>query len=345
MTRKEKRLLRLAVAIDQQLTVKQAANTGIELPVTLWRQCEAVTRRMRRAQRRGWNFAAQRVQRDLQNLLRELRGELSKIERTYESSRNESHRASAADIHADLVGLYEEFDQVSFNRRDQTISVTTEPIEFDGIYLGPFEVRLNWSKLNGSDRRRYRVIAVDPNPAASNDGVTHPHVQDEAVCEGEGQQPIEQALAQGRLLDFFVIVASLLRTYNADSPFVSISEWHGEECSDCATVVAGDERWVCERCDTVLCGGCYLNCPGCDYIVCNDCLTPCEGCEENHCLSCTKTCSCCHIELCPSCLNNKERCSDCHDKETSKTDEEPVSSEQPAGQCNTVAPFHADCVG
>jgi hypothetical protein len=43
--------------------------------------------------------------------------------------------------------------------------------------------------------------------------------------------PIRNALEQGRLHDFFMIVANLLRTYNWGSPFVSVSDWRGEECA------------------------------------------------------------------------------------------------------------------
>ena len=175
-------------------------------------------------------------------MLRWLHGELISIDRLLEPQRHELRSAWIIDIYADLVALDEEFAEVSFDRRGQTISVTTEPIELEGVYLGPFEIRLDWSDLAEGHPGNYRVIAVDANPAAANESVTHPHVQDEAVCEGEGRQPIRKALEQGRLLDFFVIVANLLRTYNSDSPYVSLSDWHGVECADCGTTVSDDDR-------------------------------------------------------------------------------------------------------
>ena len=48
---------------------------------------------------------------------------------------------------------------------------------------------------------------------------------DERLCEGDGRSAIRQALAQGRLLDFFMLVAGGLRTYNAESPFVALEIW------------------------------------------------------------------------------------------------------------------------
>ena len=36
----------------------------------------------------------------------------------------------------------------------------------------------------------YRVIALDPHPATKSESITHPHVQDERLCEGEGHAAI-----------------------------------------------------------------------------------------------------------------------------------------------------------
>ena len=340
MTRTEKTLMRLAVAVHGQLKSESSTSVQVELPTTVWQQGEVLLRRMRRAHHHGWQLAALRLQRDLREVLRRLNGELVAIDRTLESPLSEPRSASIGDIHDDLVALHEEFDEVSFDQRGRTISVTTEPIKLEGVYLGSFEVRLDWSDL--PERHNYRVIAIDANPAATNDSVTHPHVDGEAVCEGEGRQPIRHALEQGRLFDFFVIVANLLRTYNSDSPYVSLSDWHGVECSDCGATVCDDERWTCEKCETTVCRECYFNCSGCDGIFCNACVTRCEGCEENHCGGCMTQCSHCHKELCQGCLDDNERCSDCHDQETEETIEERVEF---GADSDTVAPLHADCVG
>ena len=342
MTRTEKTLMRLAVAVHGQLTSEQSTNVQVELPTKVWQQSEVLLRRMRRAHRHGWQLAAQRLQRDLQEALRRLHGELVAIDRMLEPPPSKPRSASIGDVYDDLVALHDEFDEVSFDRRGRTISVTTEPIDLEGVYLGPFEVLLDWSDLPEGHPHNYRVIAQDANPATINDSVTHPHVQDEAVCEGDGHLPIRGALEQGRLLDFFVIVANLLRTYNSSSPYVSLSDWHGVECSDCGTTVCDDERWTCEKCESTVCGECYFNCPGCDGIFCNACVTRCEGCDENHCGSCLTQCSNCHTELCQGCLDDNERCSDCHDQETEETIEEPANF----GEHNAaVATLHANRLG
>jgi hypothetical protein len=210
----------------------------------------------------------------------------------------------------------------------------------DGVYLGPFEIHLDWSNLQDGHPNNYRVIAMDAHPAAANDNVTHPHVQDEAVCEGEGRQTIRSAIEQGRLLDFFVIVANLLRTYNSGSPYVSLADWHGAACADCGATVSGDERWTCDKCQTTTCGECYQNCSDCDGIHCDECTTSCEGCDERRCRSCISVCSACHDEYCQGCLDDNERCSDCHDKENEAT--EPHDSEEYRNSQVAVQP---NCMG
>ncbi len=106
----------------------------------------------------------------------------------------------------------DEFDQVTINLRERTLSVTTEPIDLEGLELGPFSILLDWNRL--SEHGSYRIVAEYPNPAHSNEEVTHPHVHDERLCEGGGHLAIRQSLQEGRLLDFFILVRQVLRTYN-----------------------------------------------------------------------------------------------------------------------------------
>lgn len=344
MMRKQEPLIRLAIAIREQLSPRRCAVENTELPTSAWQQCDTLLGKLRRARRRGWHLAVGRLQRDLQGATQRLQGALSEIDRQLETSTAELRRASVSDICADLIALREEFDEVTFDRRGRTVSVTTEPITLEGVHLGPFEIRLDWDGLAESGPDNYRVIALDSNPAASNDSVTHPHVQDEVVCEGDGRQPIRHSLQQGRLLDFFAIVANLLRTYNAGSPYVLLSEWHGVPCVSCGTTVCDDERYICEKCETAMCGECYYSCPGCDGIYCSECVTHCEGCDEYHCRPCMKHCSRCGIELCQGCLDNDERCSDCHDQETEES-EETLTNDEWGEHCNTDTPLQPHRVG
>jgi len=342
MTPHEKRCMRLTLAIHRQFTANKPTPVSVELPTATWRQGELLLRRMQMAHQRGWRLAAHRLQRELRETLRRLHGELIAVDRLLDPERTDPHTATVKDLYADLIALRSEFEKVSLDSRRRTISVTTEPIELEGQYLGPFEVRLDWTDLAGGHPNNYWVVAVDPHPAASNEGVTHPHVQDDAVCEGDGRPAIRDALQQGRLLDFFLIVANLLRTYNPGSPHVSLSDWHGVDCSDCGSRVGEDDRWTCEKCEAVACDDCYCNCAGCDGIFCNDCVTPCVGCDENNCGACMTRCSGCRAERCPDCLDDDERCANCHEEQTSGSDTESTGS---GGQAHAGAAVQPDRVG
>ena len=320
MTHDKQSFLRLAAAIHQQLSAQQSVAHLSPPPTADWRQCERLWHRLQRARQRGWHLAANRIQRDLTISIQRLQSELTDRLSQCRKPSNDPPVASLADIQADLLALQEEFEQVTFSRRDRTLTVTTEPLELEEVYLGPFKIRLEWGKLSTECFQPYQVIAVDPNPAVSNEGVTHPHVQNEAVCEGDGRQPIQRALEQGRLLDFFLIVANLLRTYNDSSPYVSLSDWYGVACTDCGTNVCDDERWICERCGVSVCGDCYVGCCNCDRIYCSACVTCCPACDESHCRSCAKECADCQATLCISCHQDNERCPDCHEAKEIQTD-------------------------
>ena len=115
---------------------------------------------------------------------------------------------SATDVYHDLLALKGEFEEVEIDLEENDLSVTTDDIDLDGVCLGPFQIRLEWQQI-GQASQPYRVIALDPHPATKSDEITHPHVQDERLCEGDGRAAIADALAEGRLLDFFLLVSQV----------------------------------------------------------------------------------------------------------------------------------------
>ena len=122
--------------------------------------------------------------------------------------------------------------------------MTTEPLELEGIYLGPFEIRLDWRRdENGLPRDRQGSssarVARKRHPSA-RDG-RHPVRRGRSTRHPPG-------LAQGRLLDFFTLVAGILRNYNPESPFVELALWYGQTCSDCGAVVSDDDCFICQKC-------------------------------------------------------------------------------------------------
>jgi hypothetical protein len=74
--------------------------------------------------------------------------------------------------------------------------------------------------------------------------VTHPHVCNGQLCEGDGAAPIKAALGSGRLLDFFVLVGQILETYNDASAHVTLDNWEGRSCNDCGTNVVRRKQHV-----------------------------------------------------------------------------------------------------
>lgn len=345
MIRQQRLLVRMAIAIHERLGSRTTNDSCVTLPAVAWQQCETLNRKIRTAVDRGWTLAADRLNHDLRVAVERLRNETATLHCKLQRTSTEHRKATVNDIYADLVALHDEFAQVTFNQRKRVLSVTTEAIELDGIHLGPFEIRLDWTDIAEGHPHNYRVIAVDPHPAASNDRVTHPHVQDEVVCEGDAREPVCQALEQGRLLDFFMIIASLLRTYNSGSPFVSLSEWHSIECAECGNMVCGDERRTCEICETTVCGDCCCNCTDCDGNFCNECMTRCGKCDCRHCTRCMRQCSRCDCERCRGCLDDNERCSDCHDHDFEE-EAEPLDRNTSGHRSDdAIAPLQPNRVG
>lgn len=335
MDRPSKPLVRLALAIHRALVIPCSRERLIELPTGAWQSATELVRRLRRAELHRWHLAAATLRGDLRHTLSSLQSPLIELERTLVGPSCNPYLARPTDIYRDLVAIEEEFAALSFDCRFHTLSVTTEPITLVGHFLGPFEVRLDLRQLKCESC--YRVIALDPHPAASREGVTHPHVLDELLCEGDGRAAIRQALVQGRLLDFFQLVANLLRTYNAESPFVELALWHGEDCSDCGETVTPEYRFLCERCEDAICSDCQTTCGDCECSFCNSCISKCPNCLDAYCGRCLTGCSACTRVVCSECLDEQERCPDCHEEEL------PEELDAPAEAAG--APIHADELG
>ena len=205
-------------------------------------------------------MAVLKLERKLKSGVAQLIQQLTTLHGELSSDVPQQQISSVRELYAELLALEEEFGEVQLDLRAQTISVITEPIELEAVYLGSFEICLNYGNLNTDGSLHYRVIARDPNPAITNDSVTHPHVQSEVVCEGDGRLTIRRSLEQGRLFDFFTMVASLLRTYNPDSPYVELSDWHSVECTECADVITANAQTRCEKCEITLCTECAQDC-------------------------------------------------------------------------------------
>jgi hypothetical protein len=208
----------------------------------------------------------------------------------------------------ELRHLESEFGTVTVRWTDSVIRIVTEPIELKHVPLGPFAIEFNWSGgRSATGSRAIEVKALKPNRPAGRSDVTHPHVEDDILCAGEAKEALDQAVADGRLVDAFQLVHSVLTNYNPHSAYVSLNEWNGSHCAQCGRRIRSEEASSCGGCDCDLCDECGERCEGCDELRCWDCLESCDVCRERHCRGSLATtageravCSNCR-EVCPGC--------------------------------------------
>jgi hypothetical protein len=227
------------------------------------------------------------------------------------------------DIVRELMQIEDEYGCLHYNWKDKTLSVLTDNIVLEEIFLGSFEIRLFFNRIEQLYKDSpYHIIALDPHPAGSNEDVTHPHVSCERLCEGDGGILIRKALEQGRLADFFSIVTNILNTYNPQSPYVGLSEWDGYSCFDCGYTVNRDDSYYCQYCENDFCSECSGYCQICDCTLCLGCAYECPGCQKPVCRGCTVTCPECNEEYCIDCMNENEICSQCEQERKDDHDEQ-----------------------
>lgn len=252
---------------------------------------------------RDWIFAAAKLTERIERQLRDLPYSIEETQRMIATARTEI--PPIKQIAEELTQLQDEFARVEFNRQDPSISVFTDPIELEGVYLGDFEIKLEISQFSQMrDNSVFRIVALDPHPAACNDMVTHPHVSEEYLCAGDATIPMQAALSNGRICDAFLLVKSVLETYNPSSPYVSLDEWYGISCYDCGYITNEEDSYYCETCEHTVCGECFSYCRSCETSSCRGCMSDCQFCEEPTCESCLNSCSKCDEKVCTSCVKD-----------------------------------------
>ena len=289
-------------------------------------QLQAGRKRLEQCAYRSWHGAAARLTSQMEHKLRDLPYSVEQTLHMISNVRNQL--PSLRHIFEELSQLENEFGRIECNLQERTVSVFTDPIELDGTFLGDFEIRLEIDKLAQlRDSNAFRIVALDPHPAATNDSVTHPHVSDEYLCAGDAGAALVQALATGRICDAFLLVKSVLETYNSSSPYVSLEDWYGVPCYECGYVTDEENSFYCEGCDHGFCSECFSYCRSCETSFCVSCLSECPVCEESACENCLSLCSECGEPMCVSCLE-EGICASCKE-ETEADDEEETIESQP----------------
>ncbi len=322
-------LIRYAVWIHEQLSTRRSQVVLPQLSIERWGRVQRLHRRLAIATERNWASSVATVRSELHDAIRGLRYSLTEFDERLNNNVEPLAVLSPREILGGLQALRDEFESVEFDLRHKLIRVTTDPIELEGLYLGPFEIELNLLRRDNGGSARYRVVARDPQPSRRNSDVTHPHVHSEQLCEGEGQAPIQRALVTGRLYDFFVVVMNILRTYNSSSPHVPIEKWDGMSCHGCGDFISDDDYSACTRCGVESCRDCSTYCSICEDQVCQECAARCPGCDEWFCAGCLTECEGCSMELCTTCLNEQRRCNDCHERELKEIEELDESLAEP----------------
>ncbi|MEO8493894.1 MAG: hypothetical protein ABI614_02410 [Planctomycetota bacterium] len=333
MTKRDRGLERIAWRLFELLGTTQCKCVKTDLPSTAWQECERLSRLIGKAQARGWLAAAEHMLQQFTVAQQTLMDRLEATQRALNVSQNVPHRLTLNDIYHDLAALQAEFANVEFDQRSDELTVTTDEIVIEDLHFGQFAIVLECNQVG--DVSPYRVEATDANPASGSSQTTHPHVQNDTLCEGEGRVPIERALRQGRLFDFFLIVRQILENYNPDSAYVRIADWHGLTCQDCGSSMDEEERDTCFGCETDLCNDCSNGCQRCSERFCNGCTEACEVCHEYYCQACLQRCDECELLYCEDCKTH-EKCPNCVEKQ-----------EAEAEKCNSAnnTPVHAVCVG
>lgn len=212
-----------------------------------------------------------------------------------------------------------EWEEVEF--RNNMLSFMIENVslsdEEDTVDLGAFAIYVDLSDPLG------KIVVKSVDEVESSNGYYHPHVDEELLCTGDGDEAMEDAISQGRLEDYIRIIEAVLRTYNSRSPHEELAKWYAPDrenqfcCSACEEWYDNDMGMCCHKCNSVLCEGCTQNgngntCSECGDWHCSDCVEDCGGdyCENTICDRCSKQCmgDRCTDSFCSDCLNECTGC-------------------------------------
>lgn len=325
---------RAALCIHRQLVKARLERDELELPVEAWALLSAKQQLHQRALTSNW----QHVQVDLeQNLIRALTDLVYRCQEVMtplKKRANSQPLMSVPELWRELEFLADEFEEAECDLSAREIRVTTDSVELEGIELGRFQIILEWKHLG--NHHCYRIKALDPHAAESNEDMVHPHVNHDFLCEGDGSQGIRQALQQGRLLDFFILVRQILATYNPSSAFLTLERWDGSACQSCSSIVQSDDAYTCPCCGDYICSECTGYCHNCTDTMCQGCVASCPHCENYFCSRCMIHCSACVAEGCDACLADG-LCPSCQTPEESDDDESSESPEDEDEQADAEA--------
>ncbi|MCD0462497.1 hypothetical protein [Roseiconus lacunae] len=325
-----KRRMRQQYAAAVKIASVLPNSVGVRLDLAAledaFQSCQGWYGRWKKAHTRDWHAAKYDAARRLSGSVDLLRQRAEIVLAGVRQPNSESVSISTAALYREIESLCGEFDPVVVERSMKQLRVRTDEIVLEGVYLGQFDIVLRWDRIDES--HPYDVIAIDSG-YETRDGTPHPHVQGDRLCEGDGATVIKRALREGRLFDFFTVVDRILKTYNAQSAYVSLDDWDGVNCRACGDTVDSDDLNRCAKCETELCCDCSTRCESCSDRYCSDCNGSCAGCDADCCQYCRSLCEECDDQFCDSCLT-EGLCDDCIDRQEHTPEAETIEQTQPA---------------
>lgn len=294
-------------------------------------QLSTQTRKMSVALQHHWLAAADRCRTSASHLLNDVSYAISKAQQLNETPRKKA--PTLALLVEELKQLQDEFGDIEFENKENTLSVITESITLEDVPLGPFRIQLELNKLSRLYQESpYCLIALNPNPAATDEAITHPHVTSEKLCEGDGAAAIRASLEEGRLCDFFTMVKSILTTYNSESPYIALHDWEGSSCYDCGCTTSAEDTYYCYHCVHDYCSDCSTYCRHCEETVCLGCSGQCAYCEEFVCAKCVSGCKECGELVCLSCLE-EDICPNCNQEKENDNEQQETKINERENTC------------
>lgn len=152
----------------------------------------------------------------------------------------------------DLVGLMPNLvERIEF--RPDGLMVYTHDVEPDGIWIGKFEI---WIEFGKSDPRFKLVEGEERN------GHPHPHINTSGYpCLGNMLDPVVKMSVEHRWVELISVLVDFLNSYNEEDPYVRLDYWDPDYV---------EERWE----------DCYSEASAFDCVECSS--TDCTYYDDRH---------------------------------------------------------------
>ena len=181
---------------------------------------------------------------------------------------------------------YFPFNYISFRENTLTFWLREYKLRHNGTEykMVPLKFKLNLDHmvLGAAEQVSFEGLET---PVHGNPSYPHPHISGNWLCWGEGKTAASNALKRGDLVSFLDTLWSILKTYNAESPYARIENFAPDSidslvsnenvCQDCRETIDIDdiddgEYSRCEVCEGMMHSHCGHYSEWCDQTLCSD---------------------------------------------------------------------------